>query len=337
MTTRKTFKHRVRARMEKTGERYTAARRNVAAAASSTTATAKPPSSAPPRSPTRRSARRRDWTGTSGSRSLTMSARPVGSTQTSPAGWFPSTGSRAGGRRASRSASSGRAGCAQSASDRRGSRSARRRPSTSRSNGCTRRSPMRNAQRLAGARGPRPLVDGTADHQPRLGDGSRVGARFTAQGPAKSQVALQQDPLPDASAVEELRAFWRPRLADLKSVSRRAAPLARPAPAPASLLDAGATTSRHPTRCAAILLGMSEPRAEEPTRIRVGQAAEMLGITVETLRRWETEGRLTMERSEGGSGSSRSRRSRGSSRSGDARRPRGRSSRSLRATTSRAS
>ena len=29
MTTRKTFKHRVRARMEKTGERYTAARRNV--------------------------------------------------------------------------------------------------------------------------------------------------------------------------------------------------------------------------------------------------------------------------------------------------------------------
>jgi len=26
----------------------------------------------------------------------------------------------------------------------------------------------------------------------------------------------------------------------------------------------------------------------------------MLGVTVETLRRWETEGRLTMERSEGG-------------------------------------
>jgi hypothetical protein len=48
------------------------------------------------------------------------------------------------------------------------------------------------------------------------GDGSRVAARFTAQGPAKSQVALQQDPLPDASAVEELRGFWRPRLADLK-------------------------------------------------------------------------------------------------------------------------
>ena len=34
--------------------------------------------------------------------------------------------------------------------------------------------------------------------------------------------------------------------------------------------------------------------------IRVGQAAEMLGVTVETLRRWEAEGRLRMERSEGG-------------------------------------
>jgi len=35
-------------------------------------------------------------------------------------------------------------------------------------------------------------------------------------------------------------------------------------------------------------------------RMRVGQAAEMLGVSVETLRRWEAEGRLVMERSEGG-------------------------------------
>ena len=34
--------------------------------------------------------------------------------------------------------------------------------------------------------------------------------------------------------------------------------------------------------------------------ILVGQAAEMLGVTVETLRRWETEGRLNVERSTGG-------------------------------------
>jgi molybdopterin-binding protein len=36
------------------------------------------------------------------------------------------------------------------------------------------------------------------------------------------------------------------------------------------------------------------------TRLRVGQAAEMLQVSVETLRRWETEGRLRMERSDGG-------------------------------------
>jgi len=35
-------------------------------------------------------------------------------------------------------------------------------------------------------------------------------------------------------------------------------------------------------------------------RRRVGQAAEMLGVSVETLRRWEAEGRLTVVRSEGG-------------------------------------
>ncbi len=34
--------------------------------------------------------------------------------------------------------------------------------------------------------------------------------------------------------------------------------------------------------------------------LRVGQAAEMLGVTVETLRRWEAEGRLALTRSGGG-------------------------------------
>jgi molybdopterin-binding protein len=34
--------------------------------------------------------------------------------------------------------------------------------------------------------------------------------------------------------------------------------------------------------------------------LRVGQAAEMLGVSVETLRRWESEGRLAMARSTGG-------------------------------------
>jgi molybdopterin-binding protein len=45
---------------------------------------------------------------------------------------------------------------------------------------------------------------------------------------------------------------------------------------------------------------MSDDTDAPPMRIRVGQAAEMLGVSVETLRRWEAEGRVRMERSEGG-------------------------------------
>jgi len=45
---------------------------------------------------------------------------------------------------------------------------------------------------------------------------------------------------------------------------------------------------------------MTDTEQPVSTRVRVGQAAEMLGVSVETLRRWETEGRLRMERSEGG-------------------------------------
>ncbi len=39
---------------------------------------------------------------------------------------------------------------------------------------------------------------------------------------------------------------------------------------------------------------------ESSHTLRVGQAAEMLGVSVETLRRWETEGRLVMHRTQGG-------------------------------------
>jgi molybdopterin-binding protein len=41
-------------------------------------------------------------------------------------------------------------------------------------------------------------------------------------------------------------------------------------------------------------------RNREPQPLRVGQAAEMLGVGVETIRRWETDGRLTTVRSSGG-------------------------------------
>jgi molybdopterin-binding protein len=45
---------------------------------------------------------------------------------------------------------------------------------------------------------------------------------------------------------------------------------------------------------------MDPDDSDVPSRLRVGQAAEMLGVSVETLRRWETKGRLPMERSAGG-------------------------------------
>jgi molybdopterin-binding protein len=45
---------------------------------------------------------------------------------------------------------------------------------------------------------------------------------------------------------------------------------------------------------------MAKIRQPPTARLRVGQAAEMLQVSVETLRRWESEGRLRMERSEGG-------------------------------------
>jgi molybdopterin-binding protein len=42
-----------------------------------------------------------------------------------------------------------------------------------------------------------------------------------------------------------------------------------------------------------------DPRPAD-RHLRAGQAAEMLGVTVETLRRWEVEGRLEVVRSGGG-------------------------------------
>ena len=43
-----------------------------------------------------------------------------------------------------------------------------------------------------------------------------------------------------------------------------------------------------------------ETGADDDRTIRIGQAAELLGVSVETLRRWETDGRLTTTRSAGG-------------------------------------
>jgi molybdopterin-binding protein len=37
-----------------------------------------------------------------------------------------------------------------------------------------------------------------------------------------------------------------------------------------------------------------------PSFVKIGQAAEMLGVSVETIRRWEVDGRIRTERSAGG-------------------------------------
>lgn len=47
-------------------------------------------------------------------------------------------------------------------------------------------------------------------------------------------------------------------------------------------------------------MAVRSPASREAPALRVGQAAEMLQVSVETLRRWETEGRLLMARSGGG-------------------------------------
>jgi molybdopterin-binding protein len=43
----------------------------------------------------------------------------------------------------------------------------------------------------------------------------------------------------------------------------------------------------------------SNPRDDDRT-MRIGQAAELLGVSVETIRRWEVDGRLSTTRSSGG-------------------------------------
>ena len=45
-------------------------------------------------------------------------------------------------------------------------------------------------------------------------------------------------------------------------------------------------------------MAVKSPRSQ--SALRVGQAAEMLQVSIETLRRWETEGRIHVERSSGG-------------------------------------
>jgi uncharacterized protein YndB with AHSA1/START domain len=47
---------------------------------------------------------------------------------------------------------------------------------------------------------------------------SRVTVSFTALGDTKSEVSVQHEQLPDAGSAEEMKAFWRERLAAMKAV-----------------------------------------------------------------------------------------------------------------------
>ena len=49
-------------------------------------------------------------------------------------------------------------------------------------------------------------------------DDSRVNVTFGALGDGKSQVAVEHDHLPDARAAAERKAYWRERLATLKTL-----------------------------------------------------------------------------------------------------------------------
>ncbi|HUG48496.1 MAG TPA: SRPBCC domain-containing protein [Candidatus Limnocylindria bacterium] len=49
-------------------------------------------------------------------------------------------------------------------------------------------------------------------------DGSRVVVDITARGDDKVQVAVQHEKLPDAESAERMKAFWRERLAGLKQL-----------------------------------------------------------------------------------------------------------------------
>jgi uncharacterized protein YndB with AHSA1/START domain len=213
MTTQKTLKRRVRARMDKTGERYSAARRNVIAEPAIEVAPAAVP---PPVSDESvRKATGRGWAEwiaiLDKAGAVTWKHPDIArwvAAEYGVSGWW-AQGVTVGFERA------------------RGLRAQHQRPSGfSLSATKTVNVPVeRLYEAFANARQRKAWLDHavrvSSTTPPRTinfpwGDGSRVAVRFTSQGAAKSQVALQQDPLPDAAAVEALRAFWRAPLTALK-------------------------------------------------------------------------------------------------------------------------
>ncbi len=56
------------------------------------------------------------------------------------------------------------------------------------------------------------------------GGASRVNVLFSPKGSDKSQLTVTHERLPDASAAERMKAYWKERLDELKVVLERAAP-----------------------------------------------------------------------------------------------------------------
>ena len=213
MTTQKTLKRRVRTRMDKTGERYSAARRNVLAEPAIEVA----PAAAPP-PVSDESVRKATGRGWAEWFAILDKAGAVAWKHPDIARWIAAEYGISGWWAQGVTVGFERA---------RGLRAQHERPSGfSLSATKTVKVPVEQLyEAFANARQRKRWLDHTvrvsSTTPPRSinfpwGDGSRVAVRFTSQGAAKSQVALQQDPLPDAAAVEELRAFWRAHLAALK-------------------------------------------------------------------------------------------------------------------------
>ena len=223
MTSQKSFKRLVRARMDKTGESYTAARAMLLAAERRRAGRAARRSR--PRTP--RSASAPGAAGRSGSTCSTSGARPSCSHRRSRAGSPAELGIHPlawNAQAITASYERARGPARRSASARTASRSRRPRPWRCRSSGSTTRSSTRR-RGSAGCRGRAARADGdaAAARALRLGRrrGSRVLVTFTAKGDGQSTVACQHERLADAAEAERMKTLWRERVGGAQGVAGR--------------------------------------------------------------------------------------------------------------------